>query len=158
MICSFLLCSCHGIWASFRPPLFPDTTHQNGSLQALEAATWTALLKAPRGVLAGDHLQLPPTVISEAAAKRVRPAFCPSQHLTRNHFPDPSTAWHCGMCFCATITHQTGIMRTSACRRTTPSCLQFEVERGQRFLSEHGAHPLFNHCLCCTAGPVQNAV
>ena len=28
--------------------------------QALEAATWNALLKAPRAVLAGDHLQLPP--------------------------------------------------------------------------------------------------
>lgn len=39
--------------------------------QALEAATWGALLKAPRAVLAGDHLQLPPTIISEAAAKQV---------------------------------------------------------------------------------------
>eukprot|EP00882_Tetradesmus_deserticola_P026838 GHRQ01029647.1.p1 GENE.GHRQ01029647.1~~GHRQ01029647.1.p1 ORF type:complete len:532 (+),score=217.63 GHRQ01029647.1:349-1944(+) len=37
--------------------------------QALEAACWTALLKARRAVLAGDHLQLPPTVMSEAAAK-----------------------------------------------------------------------------------------
>ncbi len=40
-------------------------------VQALEAASWSALLKAPRAVLAGDHLQLPPTVISEAAAKKV---------------------------------------------------------------------------------------
>ena len=40
-------------------------------LQALEAATWGALLKAPRAVLAGDHLQLPPTVISDAAARQV---------------------------------------------------------------------------------------
>ena len=39
--------------------------------QALEAATWSALLKAPRAVLAGDHLQLPPTIISDAAAKKV---------------------------------------------------------------------------------------
>uniref|UniRef100_A0A383VHI7 DNA helicase n=1 Tax=Tetradesmus obliquus TaxID=3088 RepID=A0A383VHI7_TETOB len=37
--------------------------------QALEAACWSALLKARRAVLAGDHLQLPPTVMSEAAAK-----------------------------------------------------------------------------------------
>ena len=41
------------------------------ALQALEAATWGALLKAPRAVLAGDHLQLPPTVVSDAAARQV---------------------------------------------------------------------------------------
>ena len=40
-------------------------------LQALEVATWAALLKAPRAVLAGDHLQLPPTIISEQAALQV---------------------------------------------------------------------------------------
>ena len=40
--------------------------------QALEAASWSALLRAPRAVLAGDHLQLPPTVISEIAARKVR--------------------------------------------------------------------------------------
>eukprot|EP00798_Chlamydomonas_sp_ICE-L_P008550 gene8550-33983_t len=38
--------------------------------QALECATWSALLKAPRAVLAGDHLQLPPTVISSEAAQK----------------------------------------------------------------------------------------
>eukprot|EP00955_Chlamydomonas_euryale_P113301 366209-Chlamydomonas_euryale.AAC.6 len=38
--------------------------------QALEAACWGALLKAPRCVLAGDHLQLPPTIISDIAARR----------------------------------------------------------------------------------------
>jgi ATP-dependent RNA/DNA helicase IGHMBP2 len=38
--------------------------------QALEAACWGALLKAPRCVLAGDHLQLPPTIVSAAAARR----------------------------------------------------------------------------------------
>ncbi|KAL6763961.1 P-loop containing nucleoside triphosphate hydrolase protein [Haematococcus lacustris] len=37
--------------------------------QAMEAACWAGLLKAPRAVLAGDHLQLPPTVISEQAAR-----------------------------------------------------------------------------------------
>ncbi|GAX76189.1 hypothetical protein CEUSTIGMA_g3633.t1 [Chlamydomonas eustigma] len=38
--------------------------------QALEASCWGALLKARRAVLAGDHLQLPPTILSEAAAAR----------------------------------------------------------------------------------------
>lgn len=37
--------------------------------QALEVAAWGALLKGKRALLAGDHLQLPPTVISEAAEK-----------------------------------------------------------------------------------------
>jgi ATP-dependent RNA/DNA helicase IGHMBP2 len=37
--------------------------------QALEAATWIPLLRAPKAVLAGDHWQLPPVVQSEAAAK-----------------------------------------------------------------------------------------
>ena len=40
-------------------------------VQALEAASWSALLRAPRAVLAGDHLQLPPTVISKVAARKV---------------------------------------------------------------------------------------
>ena len=35
--------------------------------QALEAACWGPLLMARRAVLAGDHLQLPPTVLSDAA-------------------------------------------------------------------------------------------
>src|SRR5205085_4973476 len=37
--------------------------------QALEPAIYLALLKSQRAVLAGDHLQLPPTVLSEAAQK-----------------------------------------------------------------------------------------
>ncbi|PRW39069.1 DNA-binding SMUBP-2 isoform B [Chlorella sorokiniana] len=37
--------------------------------QALEPACWAALLKGRKAVLAGDHLQLPPTVISQAAAR-----------------------------------------------------------------------------------------
>ncbi len=44
--------------------------------QALEVSTWGALLRATRGVLAGDHLQLPPTIISEVAARRVCYAHC----------------------------------------------------------------------------------
>jgi superfamily I DNA and/or RNA helicase len=39
--------------------------------QALEAACWSALLQAPRAVMAGDHLQLPPTILSEAAERQV---------------------------------------------------------------------------------------
>jgi hypothetical protein len=35
--------------------------------QAVEPAAWLALLRADRVVLAGDHLQLPPTVLSAAA-------------------------------------------------------------------------------------------
>lgn len=47
-----------------------DIVFVDEAAQALEVATWGALLKAPRGVLAGDHLQLPPTVISEVAARK----------------------------------------------------------------------------------------
>ena len=36
---------------------------------SLHFACWTALLKAPRAVLAGDHLQLPPTVLSKEAER-----------------------------------------------------------------------------------------
>ncbi|XP_078153290.1 DNA-binding protein isoform X1 [Carex rostrata] len=38
--------------------------------QALEVACWMALLKGSRCVLAGDHLQLPPTILSEEAEKK----------------------------------------------------------------------------------------
>ncbi|XP_050417004.1 DNA-binding protein SMUBP-2 [Patella vulgata] len=37
--------------------------------QALEAACWIALLRAPRCILAGDHHQLPPTILSKQAEK-----------------------------------------------------------------------------------------
>ncbi|PFX24396.1 DNA-binding protein SMUBP-2 [Stylophora pistillata] len=38
--------------------------------QSLEAGCWIPLLQASRCVLAGDHLQLPPTILSKEAAKR----------------------------------------------------------------------------------------
>ncbi|CAL9204999.1 unnamed protein product [Musa hybrid cultivar] len=38
--------------------------------QALEVACWIALLKGPRCVLAGDHLQLPPTIQSVEAERK----------------------------------------------------------------------------------------
>ena len=37
--------------------------------QALEPACWGAMFKARKTVLAGDHLQLPPTVLSDEASK-----------------------------------------------------------------------------------------
>jgi predicted DNA helicase len=38
--------------------------------QATECATWSALMKGKRAVLCGDHLQLPPTVISDEAERK----------------------------------------------------------------------------------------
>ncbi|XP_015718818.1 DNA-binding protein SMUBP-2 [Coturnix japonica] len=38
--------------------------------QALEASCWIPLLKAPKCILAGDHKQLPPTIISHKAATK----------------------------------------------------------------------------------------
>lgn len=46
-----------------------DVAIVDEAAQALEVATWGALLKASRAILAGDHLQLPPTVISKSAEK-----------------------------------------------------------------------------------------
>ncbi|MFO1054453.1 MAG: IGHMBP2 family helicase [Planctomycetota bacterium] len=37
--------------------------------QAVEASCWIALQRGTRAVLAGDHLQLPPTIVSDAAAR-----------------------------------------------------------------------------------------
>ena len=139
---SFLLRWCHGILVSSRPLLCPNLiSQQNGCLQALEAATWSALLKAPRGVLAGDHLQLPPTVISKVAAKRVRPAFCRWQHLMCTHLPGPSSAWHCGICSCATIMHQTGIIHLHAEEQYHHLC------RLRLSAHECGAKPMITHNL-----------
>jgi ATP-dependent RNA/DNA helicase IGHMBP2 len=39
------------------------------SAQAIEPACWIPLLRSGRLVLAGDHCQLPPTILSEAAAR-----------------------------------------------------------------------------------------
>lgn len=38
--------------------------------QALEPACWAALVRGKRAILAGDHMQLPPTVVSEKAARQ----------------------------------------------------------------------------------------
>jgi len=44
-----------------------DLSVVDEATQAMEPATYLALLRAGRAVLAGDHLQLPPTVLSQAA-------------------------------------------------------------------------------------------
>lgn len=38
--------------------------------QAMEPACWIALLRGRKAILAGDHLQLPPTILSEEAARK----------------------------------------------------------------------------------------
>jgi len=63
--------------------------------QALEAATWGALLKAPRAVLAGDHLQLPPTVISDAAARQARLAARPVSAAMQGRPPSMFASYSC---------------------------------------------------------------
>ncbi|KAG7670496.1 hypothetical protein KSW81_003059 [Nannochloris sp. 'desiccata'] len=50
------------------PPF--DVVVIDEAAQALEPACWAALLRGRRAILAGDHLQLPPTVTSEEAAKK----------------------------------------------------------------------------------------
>lgn len=46
-----------------------DITVIDECSQALEMACWIALPFAPKAILAGDHLQLPPTIMSEEAAR-----------------------------------------------------------------------------------------
>ncbi|XP_067137867.1 DNA-binding protein SMUBP-2-like [Centruroides vittatus] len=51
------------------PPEHFDVVVIDECSQAIEAACWIPLLNAPKCVLAGDHQQLPPTIVSERAAK-----------------------------------------------------------------------------------------
>ena len=57
--------------------------------QALEVATWGAVLKAPRCVLAGDHLQLPPPSSATAPPARhaVTPGPAPPRLAVAAHCP-----------------------------------------------------------------------
>lgn len=48
--------------------------------QALEVASWGALLKGKKAILAGDHLQLPPTIISQEATRKVRESVTDSNN------------------------------------------------------------------------------
>ncbi|MFZ1705437.1 MAG: AAA domain-containing protein [Saprospiraceae bacterium] len=50
--------------------LYFDTVIIDEASQALEPECWVAMLKAKRVILAGDHLQLPPTVKSQEAIKK----------------------------------------------------------------------------------------
>ncbi len=63
------VCLCVCVCVCLQGQVF-DVVVIDEAAQALEAACWAALLRAPRAVLAGDHLQLPPTVISDQAAAR----------------------------------------------------------------------------------------
>ncbi|KAJ3300816.1 hypothetical protein HK104_000009 [Borealophlyctis nickersoniae] len=47
-----------------------DTVLIDEATQALEAESWIAILKGKRLILAGDHLQLPPTVKSKDATRK----------------------------------------------------------------------------------------
>ncbi|CAI5522191.1 unnamed protein product [Closterium sp. Naga37s-1] len=51
-------------------PLTFDLVVIDEAAQALEVSCWAAVLKAPRCILSGDHLQLPPTVQCDEAQKR----------------------------------------------------------------------------------------
>ena len=53
--------------------------------QALEPSCWGAMLKGNKCVLAGDHLQLPPTVMSKAAA---------AEGLSETLFARVHSKWH----------------------------------------------------------------
>ena len=46
--------------------------------QALEASCWIPLMRAPKCVLAGDHLQLPPTIVSRKYAFSAKLRIAPS--------------------------------------------------------------------------------
>ena len=52
-----------------RLPLF-DVVVIDEAAQSTEPSCWSALLRGRRCVLGGDHLQLPPTILSEAAARK----------------------------------------------------------------------------------------
>ena len=74
------MCSLMG-WCS--PGLLPedhfDVCVIDEAGQSLEVACWTALLNAPCCVLAGDHLQLPPTISSPEAVCQM--TTHPPRHL-----------------------------------------------------------------------------
>lgn len=65
VICTTLIGCAHPILEGYN---FETLIIDEGS-QALEAESWTAMLKAKRTIIAGDHKQLPPTVKSNEAAK-----------------------------------------------------------------------------------------
>ena len=59
-----------GIWDALIPDLSMDVVIIDEAGQCLEPLAWAVLPKAEKRILAGDHLQLPPTVLSEEAQKK----------------------------------------------------------------------------------------
>ena len=59
-----------GIWDALVPDLSMDVVIIDEAGQCLEPLAWAVLPKAEKRILAGDHLQLPPTVLSEEAQKK----------------------------------------------------------------------------------------
>jgi ATP-dependent RNA/DNA helicase IGHMBP2 len=59
-----------GIWDAFVPDSSMDVVIIDEAGQCLEPLAWAVLSKADQRILAGDHLQLPPTVLSEEAQKK----------------------------------------------------------------------------------------
>ena len=66
VICTTLIGCAHPSISEWRY----DTVVIDEGSQALEAESWTAMLKGRRTIIAGDHMQLPPTVKSKEAADR----------------------------------------------------------------------------------------
>ena len=64
VICTTLIGCAHPSISEWRY----DTVVIDEGSQALEAESWTAMLKGKRTIIAGDHMQLPPTVKSKEAA------------------------------------------------------------------------------------------
>ncbi|XP_078452956.1 DNA-binding protein SMUBP-2 isoform X2 [Lampetra planeri] len=68
-----ILATTTGAWAGGPLKLLPPAHFAVAVVdecgQAVEAASWLPLLQAPRCVLAGDHRQLPPTIVSQSAAE-----------------------------------------------------------------------------------------
>ncbi len=59
-----------GIWDALVPDLSMDVVIIDEAGQCLEPLAWAVLPKAEKRILAGDHLQLPPTVLSQEAQKK----------------------------------------------------------------------------------------
>jgi ATP-dependent RNA/DNA helicase IGHMBP2 len=68
--CQVLACTLTGA-ASFQVSRLPyfDVVVIDEAAQSTEPSCWSAMLRGKRCVLGGDHLQLPPTIISSAAAR-----------------------------------------------------------------------------------------
>ncbi|KAI9006369.1 P-loop containing nucleoside triphosphate hydrolase protein [Hyaloraphidium curvatum] len=72
---SVVLCTLNGSASKTLKDMEWDTLVIDEAAQALEAECWIAILKArKRVILAGDHLQLPPTVKSVISSGKPRPA------------------------------------------------------------------------------------